>query len=128
MKIVKGMTMSWNFDETRPLFQQIVERITVDVVSGKYKAGDKLPSVREYAVEAGVNPNTMQKALSALEESGLIVTYRNSGRCVTENETLISDYRKDVALKAAQDYIAFTKSAGLTLEEAIEILKEAESK
>ena len=83
--------MSWSFDETRPLFQQIVERITVDVVSGKYKAGDKLPSVREYAVEAGVNPNTMQKALSALEESGLIVTYRNSGRYVTENEALISD-------------------------------------
>ena len=120
--------MSWSFDETRPLFQQIVERITVDVVSGKYKAGDKLPSVREYAVEAGVNPNTMQKALSALEESGLIVTYRNSGRCVTENETLISDYRKNAALKAAKDYIEFTKSAGLTLEEAIEILKEAESK
>ena len=120
--------MSWTFDETRPLFQQIVERITVDVVSGKYKAGDKLPSVREYAVEAGVNPNTMQKALSALEESGLIVTYRNSGRCVTDNEALISDYRKNAALKAARDYREFTKSAGLTLEEAIEVLKEAESK
>ena len=120
--------MSWSFDETRPLFQQIVERITVDVVSGKYKAGDKLPSVREYAVEAGVNPNTMQKALSALEESGLIVTYRNSGRCVIDNVALIADYRKSEALKAAKDYIEFTKSAGLTLEEAIEILKEAESK
>ena len=120
--------MSWNFDESRPLFQQIVERITVDVVSGKYKAGDKLPSVREYAVEAGVNPNTMQKALSALEESGLIVTHRNRGRYVTENGALIADYRKNAAKKAAKDYIEFTKSAGMTLEEAIEILKEAESK
>jgi len=120
--------MSWSFDETRPLFQQIVERITVDVVSGKYKAGDKLPSVREYAVEAGVNPNTMQKALSALEESGLIVTQRNSGRYVTEDGALIADYRKSAALKAAKDYIEFAKSAGLTLEEAIEVLKEAESK
>lgn len=125
---MKGMTMSWSFDESRPLFQQIVERVTVDVVSGKYGAGDKLPSVREYAVEAGVNPNTMQKALSALEESGLIVTQRNSGRYVTEDSALIADYRKSEALKAAQDYIAFAKSAGLTLEEAIEILKEAESK
>ena len=125
---MKGMTMSWSFDESRPLFQQIVERVTVDVVSGKYGAGDKLPSVREYAVEAGVNPNTMQKALSALEESGLIVTQRNSGRYVTENSALIADYRKGAALKAAQDYIAFTKSAGLTLEEAIEVLKEAGSK
>ena len=120
--------MSWSFDESRPLFQQIVERITADVVSGKYRAGDKLPSVREYAVEAGVNPNTMQKALSALEESGLIVTRRNSGRYVTENGALIADYRKNAALKAAKDYIEFSKSAGLTLEEAIEILKEAESK
>ena len=125
---MKGMTMSWSFVESRPLFQQIVERVTVDVVSGKYGAGDKLPSVREYAVEAGVNPNTMQKALSALEESGLIVTQRNSGRYVTEDSALIADYRKSEALKAAQDYIAFAKSAGLTLEEAIEILKEAESK
>ncbi len=125
---MKGMTMSWSFDESRPLFQQIVERVTVDVVSGKYGAGDKLPSVREYAVEAGVNPNTMQKALSALEESGLIVTQRNSGRYVTEDSALIADYRKSAALKAAQDYIAFAKSAGLTLEEAIEIIKEAGSK
>lgn len=125
---MKGMTMSWSFDESRPLFQQIVERVTVDVVSGKYGAGDKLPSVREYAVEAGVNPNTMQKALSALEESGLIVTQRNSGRCVTEDSALIADCRKSASLKAAQDYIAFAKSAGLTLEEAIEILKEAGSK
>ena len=125
---MKGMTMSWSFDESRPLFQQIVERVTVDVVSGKYGAGDKLPSVREYAVEAGVNPNTMQKALSALEESGLIVTQRNSGRYVTEDSALIADYRKSAALKAAQDFIAFAKSAGLKLEEAIEILKEAESK
>jgi len=120
--------MSWSFDETRPLFQQIVERITVDVVSGKFKAGDKLPSVREYAVEAGVNPNTMQKALSALEESGLIVTQRNSGRYVTEDGKLIADYRKSAAQKAAKDYLEFAKSAGLTLEEAIEVLKEAESK
>ena len=66
--------------------------------------------------------------MSALEESGLIVTYRNSGRCVTENEALIADYRKSAALKAAQDYIEFTKSAGLTLEEAIEVLKEADNK
>lgn len=125
---MKGMTMSWSFDESRPLFQQIVERVTVDVVSGKYGAGDKLPSVREYAVEAGVNPNTMQKALSALEESGLIVTQRNSGRYVTEDSALIADYRKSAALKAAKDYIDFTESAGLTFEEAIEILKEAGSK
>lgn len=120
--------MSWNFDETRPIFQQIVERIKADIVSGKYKPGDKLPSVREYAVEAGVNPNTMQKALSSLEESGLIVTQRNSGRLVTEDAKLISKLRKNSCQEQAKNFLEFTKSAGLSLEEAIEILKEVNSK
>lgn len=124
----KGTTMSWNFDETRPIFQQIVERITMDIVSGKYKAGDKLPSVREFAIEAGVNPNTMQKALSSLEDSGLIITHRNSGRMVTEDTKLITKLRKNSAQEAAKSYLEFTKAAGLTLNEAIEILKEADNK
>lgn len=121
---MKGDTVSWEFDETRPLFQQIVEAITKDIVSGKYEPGDKIPSVREFAVEAGVNPNTMQKALSALEDSGLIVTMRNSGRRVTDDTSLIAKVRRRSAVSAAKSYIQFAKASGLTLEEAIEILKE----
>ncbi|MCQ2467214.1 MAG: GntR family transcriptional regulator [Clostridia bacterium] len=118
--------MSWDFDETRPIFQQIVEMITRDIVSGKYKAGDKLPSVREFAVTAGVNPNTMQKALSALEESGLIVTQRNSGRTVTDNTKLIGKMRKEAALDAAKKYLEITRAVGLSADEAIEVIKEAD--
>lgn len=121
---MKGDIVSWEFDETRPLFQQIVEAITKDIVSGRYEPGDKIPSVREFAIEAGVNPNTMQKALSALEDSGLIVTMRNSGRRVTDDTSLIAKVRRRSAVSAAESYIQFAKASGLSLEEAIEILKE----
>ena len=69
--------MPWNLDSDRPIYLQLMERIQHDIISGSYKPGDKLPSVRELAMEASVNPNTMQKALSELERIGL-VHYLNS--------------------------------------------------
>ena len=60
--------MSWNLDSSRPIYAQIIEKVSLDIVSGKYQPGDKLPSVRDLAAQAGVNPNTMQKALSELEK------------------------------------------------------------
>ena len=59
--------MSWNLDSSRPIYAQIIEKVSLDIVSGKYQPGDKLPSVRDLAAQAGVNPNTMQKALSELK-------------------------------------------------------------
>ena len=53
--------MSWNLDSSRPIYAQIIEKVSLDIVSGKYQPGDKLPSVRDLAAQAGVNPNTMQK-------------------------------------------------------------------
>ena len=64
--------MPWNLDSARPIYLQIIERVQMDIVTGQYQPGDKLPSVRDLAQEAAVNPNTMQKALSELERSGLI--------------------------------------------------------
>ena len=65
--------MPWNLDSDRPIYLQLMERIQHDIISGTYKPGDKLPSVRELAMEASVNPNTMQKALSELERIGLVL-------------------------------------------------------
>ena len=65
--------MPWNLDDDRPIYLQLMERIQHDIVSGTYQPGDKLPSVRDLAVDAAVNPNTMQKALSELERCGLVV-------------------------------------------------------
>ena len=78
--------MAWNLDSDRPIYAQLLERIELQIVSGTYGPGDKLPSVRELAAEASVNPNTMQKAFAELERSGLIVTKRTSGRFVTEDK------------------------------------------
>ena len=89
--------MPWNLDSDRPIFIQIIERIQVDIISGLYKPGDKLPSVRELAQEASVNPNTMQKALSELERTGLVYSQRTSGRFITEDTAMINNLKSELA-------------------------------
>ena len=81
--------MSWNLDSSRPIYAQIIEKVSLDIVSGKYQPGDKLPSVRDLAAQAGVNPNTMQKALSELERENLVHSARTSGRFITEDKAMI---------------------------------------
>ena len=81
--------MPWNLNSDRPIFIQIIEKIQMDIISGAYRPGDKLPSVRELAQEASVNPNTMQKALSELERTGLVYSQRTSGRFITEDTIMI---------------------------------------
>ena len=81
--------MAWVLEDGRPIYAQLVERLQVQIVSGAYPPGGKLPSVRELAAVAEVNPNTMQKAFAELEKSGLIITQGTNGRVVTEDERLI---------------------------------------
>ena len=114
--------MPWNLDSDKPIFIQIVEKIESDIVSGKYTPGDKLPAVRELAVEAGVNPNTMQKAFSELEDLGLVYTQRTSGRFVTEDRRLIDRTRRDLAKRSAEEFMARMKELGIDREEAIGLL------
>ena len=90
--------MSWNLDSSRPIYAQIIEKVSLDIVSGKYQPGDKLPSVRDLAAQAGVNPNTMQRAFVELEKSGLVTTQRGSGRTVTEDITMIEQVQKEIAV------------------------------
>lgn len=94
--------MQWRFDDASPIYQQIMGKIKTAVAVGDWKAGDKLPSVRELAMDAGVNPNTMQKALAELEREGLLYSQRTAGRFVSDNvqktnglqEELMEDYIK----------------------------------
>ena len=99
------MDMAWNLDSDRPIYAQILERIQRQIVSGEYAPGTKIPSVRELAAQAGVNPNTMQKALSELERSGLVVTMRTSGRVVTEDMEMIKQIRKQLAAEQAAEFV-----------------------
>ena len=94
------------------------------IVSGQYAAGSRLPSVRELASQARVNPNTMQKALQELEDQQLIFTERTNGKFVTEDQKQIAKYKKQLAVAAAKAYLAETQKIGVTFEEAINILQE----
>ena len=116
--------MAWTLDSDRPIYAQILERIQMQIVSGIYQPGDKLPSVRELAVQAGVNPNTMQKALSELERSGLIITQRTSGRNVTEDMDMIKETRRQLAGEQIQDFLKKMQELGFEKEDIIAMLQE----
>ena len=111
--------MPWNLDNNRPIYLQLVERIQMDIVSGIYHAGDKLPSVRELAAEAAVNPNTMQKAFSELERSGLVYTQRTNGRYITEDQKRISQVRESLARECTQNYLSNIRRLGYEKEQAL---------
>ena len=117
--------MAWKLDSDRPIYAQILEIIQMQIISGKYQPGDKIPSVRELAADAGVNPNTMQKALS--ERSGLILTQRTSGRTVTDDMELIQKMRDEIARGQVQEFINKMKDMGFDKKEILQILKESES-
>ena len=111
--------MPWNLDNNRPLYLQLVERIQMDIVSGVYHAGDKLPSVRELAADAAVNPNTMQKAFTELERSGLVYTQRTNGRYITEDQERISRVREELARECTQSYLSNIRRLGYEREQAL---------
>ncbi len=89
--------MRWEFHNDAPIYAQLVERIQRMIVSGVLQPGQRLPSVRAFAEEAGVNPNTMQKALTELERSGLIYSQRTAGHFVTQEEAVIAAVREGLA-------------------------------
>ena len=116
--------MPWNLDSSRPIYLQIIERVQMDIITGRYQPGDKLPSVRDLAQEAAVNPNTMQKALSELERSGLIYSQRTSGRFITEDKELIHQMKKGLAAVEVSAFVAHMKQLGITPEEIRQLLAE----
>lgn len=115
--------MAWNLNSDRPIYAQIVERIQMQIVSGVYQPGEKIPSVRELAAEAGVNPNTMQKALSELERSGLVTAIRTSGRVVTENREMIMETRNSIAKTQIQEFLQRMMELGYEKKDILTLLK-----
>ncbi|MDD3218922.1 MAG: GntR family transcriptional regulator [Lachnospiraceae bacterium] len=114
--------MAWNLDSQRPIYAQIIERVQYDIVSGHYNPGDKLPSVRELACEASVNPNTMQKALSELEQSGLVYSQRTTGRFITKDTSCIRKIREELAKQQVLEMIRRMKQLGFTKEETLTLM------
>ena len=116
--------MSWDLTSDRPIFIQIVERIQLDIISGVYKSGDKLPSVRDLAAAASVNPNTMQKALTELERTGLVFSQRTSGRFITEDAKMIEDLKTNLAKEKIIEFFDNMKKLGFQKKEALNLLQQ----
>lgn len=116
-------TMTIDFAKDRPIYLQLVELISGDVIKGVLKPGDKLPSVREYALETGVNVNTIQRVYKELEVMELTETKRGQGTFITTDETVINDVREQMKEQVALRFVSAIESFGFTVEEIIEILK-----
>ncbi|MGM9944580.1 MAG: GntR family transcriptional regulator [Lysinibacillus sp.] len=115
--------MTQDFLKDKPIYLQLVERICGDVLKGNLKPGDKLPSVREYAIETGVNVNTVQRVYKELETLELTETKRGQGTFMTTNEQRINQLREDMKEQVAKQFITAIQSLGFSTEEMLEVLR-----
>ena len=116
--------MFFEFDSNLPIYIQLVQQLKLHIISGRLQPMERLPSVREFALQTKVNPNTMQKALAELEETGLIYTERTNGKFVTADRALIARYRKAYADEISRQYLDSMQHMGFSPEECLEYLKE----
>jgi len=114
--------MPWDLKPDRPIYTQLIEQIELKICSGVYPLGSKLPSVRDLAQEASVNPNTMQRALAKLEENGLLYTNRTSGRYVTEDVKMVQKVKDKLAHELIQEFLQNMKRLGFDEKEIVSIL------
>lgn len=115
--------MEVTFENNIPIYLQVVEYLKIYLISGVFKVGEKLPSVREFSGSFKVNPNTMQKALGELEEEKLIYTDRTNGKFVTKNEALITKLKDEYATTLARNYLVGMKKIGLGKADSIKYLE-----
>jgi len=112
----------WYFTNDRPIYVQLIEQIGIKIVNGSYAPGEKLPSVRDMATEVGANPNTVQRAFSELERSGIISTQRTNGRFITEDKEMIAKMREDLAKEKIEEFIKAMKDFGYNAEEIARVV------
>ena len=115
--------MEFTFDNNIPIYIQLLEYLKIYLISGVFKSGDKLPSVREFATTFKVNPNTIQKALAELESMNLIYTERTNGKYVTKNDKLIERLKDEYATTLAKSYFEGMKKIGLGKADSIKYLE-----
>ena len=118
--------MEWKFRSDLPIYSQLVEQIKLGIVSGNLLPGERLMSVRDMATEAGVNPNTMQRALQELERDGMVYSQRTAGRFVTENMQVIERAKKKFAEEQIRSFLEAMKKLGYQWEEILALLQEEE--
>ncbi|MDO5458164.1 MAG: GntR family transcriptional regulator [Eubacteriales bacterium] len=120
--------MDWSFRSDQPIYSQLVQQIRLAIISGTYSPGQRLMSVRDMAAEAGVNPNTMQRALQDLEREGMVCSQRTTGRFVTEDPTVIEQAKTKVAEEQIRVFFETMRKLGYPREAILALLKEEEGK
>ncbi len=116
--------MAWSFNEHNPVWLQIANRLKMDIINGIYKPNEQIPTVRQLAVEAAVNPNTVQRALSSLEEEGIICSAGTVGRFVTDNEEILSAARKTAVTELVCEFIKRAEQMSISPAELINLIEE----
>ncbi len=116
--------MAWSFTSDKPVYLQLADRITKSILSGEYEPGQQIPTVRQLALVAAVNPNTVQHAFTELEYEGIIVSKGTMGRYVTEDAQVIDSCRKKMAQQFVIDFIENMRQLSLSEEEAVTMIKE----
>ncbi|MEY8388593.1 GntR family transcriptional regulator [Oscillospiraceae bacterium 38-13] len=114
--------MEWQFSNDAPIYTQLIQQVKVGIVTGAFPPGERLPSVRDLATEAGVNPNTMQRALSELERDGLVYSQRTAGRFVTEDNTMINAAKRSLAERHVKTFLEAMLRLGFQREEIISLI------
>lgn len=115
--------MSIDFSPDKPIYQQLIERIVGEVIRGTLQPGEKLPSVREYAVKVGVNANTMQRVFKELEQMEITETRRGQGSFVTEDEGKIATIRQEMKEELTASFLQSVEAFGFTADEMIQHLQ-----
>ncbi len=115
--------MSYEFDKNIPIYLQIEEQIKLNIIKEIYKKGERLPSVREYALMLKTNPNTINRALLELEEQGLIKTQRTSGKYITEDEKIIKDLKQQYIKTTTEEFVKKMQEINVSKKEILELLK-----
>ena len=116
--------MAEQFDASRPIYAQLVERLKAKILASTYPPGGHLDSVRDLAAAAGVNPNTMQRALAQLETEGLVRTERTAGRFVTEDTAVIQSAKEDLARSRTREYLESMAQLGYDRQQVKALLEE----
>lgn len=115
--------MNFEFDDNKPIYKQLVDQLKIAIINDVYKLGEKLPSVRDYAILLRVNPNTINRALLELEEDGLVVTKRTSGKFVTEDIKILETVKKEIARETINKFIVDMQKLNISKKEVIELIK-----
>ena len=114
--------MQWQFSNDAPIYAQLIRGVQIRIVAGVFPPGERLPSVRELAAEAGVNPNTVQRALAELEGTGLLHTQRTAGRFVTEDLSVIQSAKEKLARGRTREYLSSMAQLGYSRQQVKALL------